>query len=91
MEVLINEMANIPHHDGQIVLHAKREDIEVKISFSRGQYWVCGSVFKNGGKASYTNLMASRKTVREARNLAHELWRDGTMFNVTIGNAGKKS
>ena len=29
--VTVNDLANLSHHDGQIVLHAKRDDFEVEV------------------------------------------------------------
>ena len=33
--VTVNDLANLPHHDGQMVLHAKRDDFEVEWSARR--------------------------------------------------------
>jgi hypothetical protein len=83
-EVLINDLANLPHSDGQTVLHAKRADFEVKVIFSGTRYRVYGFVIQpNGG--TWTNLAADRPTVQEARDLAARLWADGKDFNVTVG------
>jgi hypothetical protein len=40
MTVQINELANLPHRDGQLVLQAQREDLEVKIMCEQGTYWI---------------------------------------------------
>jgi hypothetical protein len=49
MEVSINELANLPHHEGQVVLHAERRDFEVKIKYDQATYWVYGFVLLPAG------------------------------------------
>jgi hypothetical protein len=34
-QVQINDLANLPHRDGQIVLRAARDDFEVELSTTR--------------------------------------------------------
>ena len=84
MGVIINELANEPHHEGQIVLHCKRETFELKVLRSGSSYWVHGEPKRPGG-ASWTTLMAERKTMRAARELARRVWAEGENFNVRIG------
>ncbi|HEY4312286.1 MAG TPA: hypothetical protein VGN12_22750 [Pirellulales bacterium] len=88
MTVLINNLANLPHHDGQIVLRAKREDFEVVVKHNARhggeKYWVFGAVIEPGG-GTWTNLAAERRTVQEARGLAARLWAEGEKFNVAVG------
>ena len=75
-EEIVNELANLPHRDGQIVLHAKRDDFEVQIKYEQGTYWVYGFVRQPGG-GEYTRLAAPRSMVSEAAELARKLWREG--------------
>ena len=87
-QVQINELANLPHHDGQIVLRAARNDFEVEIKYDGrcdgGRYWVYAYVLR-GGLPQYTRLAANRPTVRSARDLAARAWREGKDFDLIIG------
>jgi hypothetical protein len=89
MEVSLNELANLPHHDGQKVLEVKREDFAVEIRYVSGTYRVYGFVRLPGG-GEYTRLAAERKTVREARELALRAWREGRDFDTVIGQTAGK-
>jgi hypothetical protein len=62
-DVRINELQNLPHYEGQLVLDVVSPDREIKIFFHHGRYWVhcaitCGSV-------TWTRLMAGRDTIEE--------------------------
>jgi hypothetical protein len=35
MPVLVNDLLNIPHQNGQTVLHAVRNDVEVQVVYGR--------------------------------------------------------
>jgi hypothetical protein len=83
-QVLVNDLANIPHHDGQTVLHALREDFEVQVNYSRGVDHVYGFVRKNG-RPHFTRLAAQRRTVRQARDLARRAWKEGASFDTITG------
>jgi hypothetical protein len=71
--VIINELANLPHHDGQIVLHAVRDDFEVQIRYEAWQrdgcYWVHAYV-RRDAQRQYTRLAAERSNVQQARDLS---------------------
>jgi hypothetical protein len=84
MPVLINDLLNIPHHEGQTVLHALRDDFEVRVEYERATYYVYGFVRKNG-RPHFTQLAAPRRTVRQARELARRVWQEGRNFDTTIG------
>ncbi len=87
-QVQINELANLPHRDGQIFLRAARNDVEVEIKYDGrcdgGRYWVYAYVLR-GGLPQYTRLAANRPTVRSARDLAARAWREGKSFDLIIG------
>jgi hypothetical protein len=84
MEVSINDLANLPHHDGQVVLQAERHDFEVKIKYDQGTYWVYGFVLRLG-TSGYTRLAAPRSNVADATDLARRLWREGKDFDTVCG------
>jgi hypothetical protein len=84
MEVSVNELANLPHHEGQVVLQVERDDFEVKIKCEQGTYWIYGSVKEPSG-GGWTRLAAPRETVTDATKLARRLWREGKDFNVWVG------
>jgi hypothetical protein len=82
--VIINELANLPHVDGQVVLKARRDDFQVEVICRTNGYLVYGTVIQpNGG--TWSNLAAERRTVHQARDLAARLWAEGKNFNVSIG------
>ena len=56
--VTINELANLPHHEGQVVLHVLREEVEVRRR--RDNYVVYGFVRQPSGGV-YTRLAAARR------------------------------
>ena len=78
----------VPHRDGQIVLHAARDDFEVEIKYDGhsdgGRYWVYAFVLRDG-QVQYTRLAANRPTVRSARNLAARARREGKNFDTICG------
>ena len=39
---IINELANLPHCEGQIVLSALRHDFGVTVKYDRGRYYIWG-------------------------------------------------
>ncbi len=79
--VLINELANLPHHDGQLVLQARREDFDVEIRCQAGTYYVYAFVTQpNGGR--WTRLAAPRSTPHAARDLAVRAWVEGRDFDT---------
>jgi len=84
MEVIINDLANVPHRDGQKLLDVRRDDFAVEIHYVRGVYRVYAFVRLPGG-GEYTRLAAERSTVREARELALRAWREGRDFDAVIG------
>ncbi|HEY1602113.1 MAG TPA: hypothetical protein VGG64_21100 [Pirellulales bacterium] len=84
MAVQVNELGNLPHHDGQLVLKAEREDFEVQIIRHSEGYTVYGIVHADD-HATLVNLAAERATPEAARDLARRLWREGKDFNVWVG------
>jgi hypothetical protein len=80
MTILVNGLTNLPHRDGQRVLVAERDDCRVTVIRSRDGYHVDGAV-KQPSRRSWANLEAERKTIREARSLARELWTRGKEFD----------
>jgi hypothetical protein len=84
MRVLINDLANVPHNDGQIVLDVRRDDFAVKVEHDRDCYRVYGFVRLQGG-GEYTRLAAERPTVQAARDLARRVWREGRNFDTVYG------
>ncbi|HEY1603540.1 MAG TPA: hypothetical protein VGG64_28325 [Pirellulales bacterium] len=80
-EVIINEMTNLPHHEGQLVLEAERDDFGVKIKCEQGTYWIYGLVKEPSG-GGWTRLAAPLATVTDVTELARRLWRDGKDFNT---------
>jgi hypothetical protein len=88
VQVLLNDLANVPHRDGQKVLDVRHDDFAVEVRFSAGVYRVYGFVLLPGG-GEYTRP-AERSTVREARELALRAWREGRDFDTVIGSAPKK-
>jgi hypothetical protein len=84
MQVSINDLANQPHHEGQVVLQAERSDFEVKIKYDQGTYWVFGFVRQPGG-GEYTRLAAPRSLVSDTTELARKLWREGKDFDTVCG------
>lgn len=85
-KVSTNELANLPHHDGQVVLDVMRDDFTVQVKYERGLYQVWGAICR-GGLPQYTRLATARKSAKDARDLAASLWREGEQFN-TIRPAG---
>ncbi len=79
--VTINELDRLPHHDGQVVLEATRDDFTVQVKFDRGLYQVWGAICHNG-MPQYTRLATARKSPKDARDLAARLWREGEQFNT---------
>jgi len=79
--IAINDLNNLPHRDGQIVLEATRDDFEVVVRFCRGVYHIWGVACCNGA-AQFTRLAAERATPKQARDLAARLWREGEAFNT---------
>ena len=80
---IINELANLPHCEGQIVLSALRHDFGVTVKYDRGRYYIWGYSIEPSG-AQWTNLAADRATPQQARDLAARLWRAGREFNVIV-------
>jgi hypothetical protein len=80
-EVIINDLANLPHHDGQLVLTAEREDFAVEIKYHQATYGVYGFV-RQQGAGGYTRLAAPRSTVADGTELARRRWRDGKDFDT---------
>ena len=74
MQVIINDLANLPHRDGQVVLKAERDDFEVEVRCRLDGYHVYGIAREpEGGK--WTRLACPRSTPQQARDLAEELLR----------------
>ncbi len=90
MGVIINELANLPHHDGECVLHCVRPNFEVRILRSRDEYWIHGAASRLSG-ATWTTIMAPRKTVRDASELGRRVWAEGEDFKVTVGKPFNES
>ena len=84
LPVLINDLDNLPHHEGQRVLAVEREDFRVQVIRFGSGYDVQAAVKQPGGGA-YTILAAHRATVEGARKLAREVWRRGKDFNAMKG------
>ncbi len=84
MTVLINELANLPHRDGQTVLHVIGDDREVEIKFRQGRY-VVYLFLLSPRDGWYTRLAAEEPTAKTARDLAAEAWRGGPDFRTRAG------
>ncbi len=84
MNVKVNLLNLLPHHDGQCVLQVHGPDREVEIRYSRGRYFVYLFIIEPGG-AQWTRLAAEEPTPKAARDLAAEAWRDGANFRTRIG------
>ena len=69
-KVRVNELRNLPHHEGQLVLDVVAPDREVKVFVQHGRYWVDCAI--TCGTVNWTRLMAGRDTIEEARGTA--LW-----------------
>ena len=65
MQVLLNDLPNLPHHDGQKVLHERTERFELEVNVDRGVYWYYLFALKNG-QVSYTRMarLVAREMVR---------------------------
>jgi len=90
VQVLLNDLSNLPHHDGQKLLDVRRDDFAVEVHYSSGAYRVYGFVRLPGG-GEYTRLAAERKTVRQARELALRAWREGRDFDAVISTTAERS
>jgi hypothetical protein len=89
MPTTINDLANLPHHEGQRVLMAEREDLDVQI-IRWGNGYVVHAAVKQPGGGAFTILSAERKGVDAARELARDVWAKGRDFNVVIGSQPKE-
>jgi len=76
MQVLVNDLANLPHNNGQKLLDVQRDDFAVEIRCSGRAYRVYAFVHLSGGGV-YTRLAAERATVAQARELALRVWHEG--------------
>jgi len=88
VQVLINDLANVPHHDGQKVLDMRRDNFAIEVHYVGGSYRVYGFVRLSGG-GEYTRLATERRTVRQARELALRAWCEGRDFDTVIGPAAE--
>jgi hypothetical protein len=87
-DVTINELTNLPHFDGQTVLHAVREDFEIEVRYDGrcdgGRYWIYAFAIQPKGGV-WTRLAAERRTPQQARDLAARAWTEGRDFDTSIG------
>jgi hypothetical protein len=82
--LIINELARLPHHEGQLVLHAKRDDFEVEIRRQDHSYYVYAFVCRDGNPI-YLRLAAGRSTAVAAHELANKAWDAGKDFDAKLG------
>ena len=87
MQVTINDLVNLPHHDGQVVLQAERDDFKVDVRCGQDVYYVFGIIREAAG-GKWTRLAAPCSTVEEATALARRLRRARMDFNTILGQAG---
>jgi len=83
-KVLTNELANLPHHDGQLVLEARRDDVVVKITCGLGVYHIVQTI-ESPCQGSFTRLAAERPTLEAAVELARQAYREGADFDTVEG------
>ena len=74
MQVLLNDLPNLPHHDGQQVLLVRTDRYELEVNVDRGVYWCYLFVLKDG-KVSYTRMVRRASGPRQARLVAREMVR----------------
>ena len=74
MQVLFNDLPNLPHYDGQHVLHVRTGRLELEVHVERGVYWCYLFVLKDG-KVSYTRMVRRASGPRQARLVAREMVR----------------
>ena len=74
-EVLADNVAAVPHADGQQVLHVRSGQVEFGISYTSGLYRIVGFLH-HGGNAKYTVATREAVTTAEARDQAAELIRE---------------
>jgi hypothetical protein len=67
--VTVNELANLPHYHGQVLLRAARDDLKVEIQRVARTYFVYAFACHDGSPV-YTRLAAERSTLQQARHLA---------------------
>lgn len=70
--VTINELNSLPHHDGQVVLEAVRDDFSVQVRFDRGRYHAFGV---SSAVTAQRSSRDWRLSVR--RSSRHATWRRG--------------
>jgi hypothetical protein len=67
VDIQINDLANLPHRDGQTVLDVNRNGVRAKVWYARERYWV----YKMS--AGYSRLVAECLTAEQARDAASEV------------------
>ncbi len=70
--VTVNELANLLHYHGQVLLRAARDDLKVEIQRAASTYSEYAFACHDGSPV-YTRLAAERPTVPQARDLAARL------------------
>jgi hypothetical protein len=74
VQVLLNDLPNLPHHDGRQVLLVQTERFELEVNVDRGVYWCYLFALKNG-RVSYTSMVRRASGPRQARLVAREMVR----------------
>jgi hypothetical protein len=69
MNVLLNELPNLPHHEGQEVLKVRDRDYELTCSREGAGCWLYMFVL-NGGKKMYARMVRPAATAEDARREA---------------------
>ena len=74
--VVLNDLANVPHRDGQDVLIVRTDTFEIQCRCHGDCYGVYQFALKDGN-AEWTRHASTVKTVQRARELAARLYKAG--------------
>jgi len=66
MDILLNDLTNLPHRDGQMVLFVRASNYELEAVREGEGYWLYLFVVKNG-RVSYLSMVRPAATVEDVQ------------------------